>query len=474
MTSAPIKVVYLNATNAEASTTLWGNTAPTSSVFYVGSGGDVNASGGTYVAYLFAHNAGGFGATGTDSVVSCGSFTTDASGNATISLGWEPQFVIIKSTNAYGSGWRMFDNMRGSGTSGTSGGVLEANSSGSENTTPQLGIFSTGFTVSLSGNTVPYIYLAIRRGPMKTPTNATTVFSPISSNAATGTKLTTNFPVDLQIFSARALTTNKGQTVDRLRGISSNTTERGTQSVTTSTAAETTTNTPTRYWDNTGVQMPSVYAGNSMVFWNFGRAPGFMDCVCYTGTGGAMTITHGLGVVPEMIITKSRSTSGLWAVYHQFTGTLTYLQLSSAARALGYAQYYTTTPTSTSYTQGIDPEVTGAGTTFVVYLFASCPGVSKVGAYTGTGAAQNINCGFAAGARFVLIKRTDTTGDWWCYDSARGITAANDPYLFWNSNAAEVTSTDYVNAFATGFGLTATAPAGLNANGGTYIFLAIA
>jgi hypothetical protein len=60
------------------------------------------------------------------------------------------------------------------------------------------------------------------------------------------------------------------------------------------------------------------------------------------------------------------------------------------------------------------------------------------------------------------------------YDSARGISSGNDPYLFWNTTDAEVTGTNYVDTTSVGFQVTAAAPAGLNANGGTYIFLAIA
>ena len=73
-----------------------------------------------------------------------------------------------------------------------------------------------------------------------------------------------------------------------------------------------------------------------------------------------------------------------------------------------------------------------------------------------------------------MIKRTDDTGDWYVWDSARGIIAGNDPYLLLNSSAAEVTNTDYVDTYSAGFEITSTAPAGINANGGTYIFLAIA
>jgi hypothetical protein len=115
-----------------------------------------------------------------------------------------------------------------------------------------------------------------------------------------------------------------------------------------------------------------------------------------------------------------------------------------------------------------------SGDTYVSYLFATCAGVSKVGNYTGTGTTKQIDCGFAAGARFVLIKRTDSTGDWYVWDTARGIVSGNDPYLLLNSTAAEVTSTDYIDAYSAGFELSSTAPAALNASGGTYIFLAIA
>jgi hypothetical protein len=74
----------------------------------------------------------------------------------------------------------------------------------------------------------------------------------------------------------------------------------------------------------------------------------------------------------------------------------------------------------------------------------------------------------------VLIKRTDENGDWYVWNSARGISSGNDPYLLLNDTAAEVTGTNYVDTDTTGFKVTAAAPAGINASGGTYIFLAIA
>ena len=109
-----------------------------------------------------------------------------------------------------------------------------------------------------------------------------------------------------------------------------------------------------------------------------------------------------------------------------------------------------------------------------MYLFASVPGVSKVGSYTGNGSSQTINCAFTTGARFVMIKRTDSSGDWYVWDSARGIVAGNDPYLALNSTAAEVTSNDSVDTDNTGFVVNQVAASNINVNAATYIFLAIA
>ena len=111
---------------------------------------------------------------------------------------------------------------------------------------------------------------------------------------------------------------------------------------------------------------------------------------------------------------------------------------------------------------------------YVAYLFATLAGVSKVGTYSGTGNDVNVDCGFTSGARFVLVKRTDSSGDWYHWDSESGIVAGNDPYLLLNSDAAQVTNTDYIDPLSSGFTITSGAPSDLNTSGGTYFFLAIA
>jgi hypothetical protein len=217
-------------------------------------------------------------------------------------------------------------------------------------------------------------------------------------------------------------------------------------------------------------------SANTFINYLFSRAPGFMDVVCYTGTGANRTVAHNLGVVPELMVIKSRTTGGIreWVVYSKSIAIGQYLYFTSAA--VGTNTYWNNTaPTASVFSIDSSTLVNNSPPeTYVAYLFATCAGVSKVGSYTGTAAAQTINCGFTSGARFILIKRTDSTGDWYVWDTARGIVSGDDPYWLINSDAAEVTNTDYIDTAATGFELSSTAPAAINASGGTFIFLAIA
>jgi hypothetical protein len=476
LTSAAYRI-RLNSTGIETSVpTAWNSTAPTSTVFSLGTATEVNANGGTYVAYLFAHNAGGFGLTGTDNVISCGTFTTDASGTATVNLGYEPQWVLTKMTSA-ANGWELVDNMRGM-FSNTTNGLAPNTTAAETNSVSTVLPTSTGFSFATSASVYTFIYIAIRRGPMKVPTTGASVFSPIASSASAGTQLTTDFPVDLQIATLTGAVESR-RTYDRLRGVSTTTTSESTQRLSTNTSdAVVGDTTMSRYWNNTGFQMPTNNGGTSSIFWNLKRAPNFFDAVYFTGTNATNAITHNLKVVPELIICKSNSAIGDWYAMTSF-GASTYLNgyvnSTTALTSRSYASNteITTQPTSTTFTLGTGGP-NAAGTTYISYLFATCAGVSKVGSYTGTGALQTVNCGFTSGARFILIKRTDATGGWYVYDSARGISSGSDPYLFLNTSAAQTTSTNYVDTDTTGFKVTAAASTTINVSGGTYLFFAIA
>jgi hypothetical protein len=455
-----------------------------------------NLNGQTYVAYLFAHNAGGFGLTGTDNVISCGSFTTDGSGQATVSLGYEPQWILTRSTGA--DNWRIYDNMRGFNL--TDGLQLVPNSSQAESSSFKYTPSATGFNAVT--NLVPsqaYIYIAIRRGPMKVPTDATKVFSPIiwTGNGTTGRLLATGLstPPDLTVIDWRnAATAN--QWYDKLRGYST-------------TAAGSTAFLRSPLTNAEGTQANYVYipdminlgfgsettsyvteangTSSSMVGWNWRRAPSFFDEVCYTGNGGVQTIPHNLNVVPELIILKSRvaSTANDWVVYSSTapnppaSGQYPFMCLNrtgyvnDGAFSYSWAAFGNQRPTATNfYTNDSFNSMDNNGKANVAYLFATCAGVSKVGSYTGTGATQTINCGFTGGARFVLVKATSTTGNWVVVDTARGMVAGTDPYLNLNTTAAEVNANNIYTTTG-GFQLVSS-DANTNANGVSYIFLAVA
>jgi hypothetical protein len=487
--NANTQYMVLNLNNSVATgATRWNSTTPTATEFSVGTDATVNASGGTYVAYLYAHN------TASDGIIQCGSYVGNGSSTGpVITLGWEPQWILFKCINnsAY---WYVLDNMRGMPVSGVQAS-LYPNAATNENgysNMPILAPTATGFQLissdsDFNGNGNTYIYVAIRRGPMRTPTLGTSVFSPVyATSASSPYTVTTNFPVDLVI--STGVSGNSKNTMDRLRG---GTTTSYAVVNTDSTVAEFTgSSVGIGFQNNTAVVDNSYWSGYGLnvIYWNFRRAPGFMDVVCYTGNGSngvgdiGRTITHGLGVAPELVIVKNRSASTNWRVWTTPFGSSNnaLLNSSGAPNSAFYVwanTYLAVTNPITQfgvYADGTSNSTNTSNQNYVAYLFASAPGVSKVGSYTGNGSSQTINCAFTTGARFVLIKRTDSTGDWYVWDSARGIVAGNDPYLALNTLAAEVTSNDSVDTDSTGFIVNQVAASNINVNAATYIFLAIA
>jgi hypothetical protein len=477
----------LNSTAARvASSTRWNNTTPTSTVFSLGTEATVNASGGTYVAYLFATNAGGFGDAGNDDVINCGAYIGNGSATGKIiTLGWEPQWLLIKRAFGGTGDWNLIDNMRGFVVGGTDS-ELNPNLTNAESTDTFVTPLPTGFEVNTTDagyNTSAsgYIFIAIRRGPMKTPTSGTEVYNAIArtGTGATATVSGLGFPLDLIITKAKSNANYQIVVRDRLRGTNPLLQTHATSSEITDTTAGITSFLMDGFAvgaDGTGM-LSNTTNQNTIPYinWAFRRAPGFFDVVAYTGTGSTRTVSHKLGVAPELMIVKNRSdaTGRAWAVY---AGDATdYLVLNTdAATADDIAYWNDTAPTSSVFSVGTSNSTNESSDTFIAYLFATCPGVSKVGSYTGTGTTLSIDCGFTAGARFVLIKRTDSTGDWYVWDTARGIISGNDPYLLLNSTAAEITNTDYIDPLSSGFQISSTAPAAINNSGGSFIFLAIA
>lgn len=461
----------LDGTNAEISlTAAWNDTSPTSTAFTVGTDPRVNGSARTYVAYLFADDDQQFGAGSDESIIKCGSFTTDGSRYGSVDLGWEPQYVLYKDTSRAVS-WQILDNMRGLGPSTPSGDQTGGGASrllytdaASAETGGTAAINSQGFTTGatdVAGDT--YIYMAIRR-PMKVPEAGTEVFA-IDTRQATNPGFVSGFPVDFVLARESMVGTSNNGAYSRLTGTG--------ELFTNSTAAEAA-NARSLFdsmtgWYNTNGADTDRHA------WMFKRAPEFMDIVAYTSTGvTGRTVAHGLSVAPEFWVVKCRSNSGYaWKVGSTPMGNTQAMDMQGSGGMYTDASWNNTDPSTSVLTLGANASVNTNNYTYIAYLFATLAGVSKVGSYTADALAQTIDCGFSAGARFVLIKRTDASGDWYMYDTERGIIAGDDPYLLLNSTAAEVTNTDFIDPHVSGFAL----PAGssvINIDGGEYIFLAIA
>jgi len=91
------------------------------------------------------------------------------------------------------------------------------------------------------------------------------------------------------------------------------------------------------------------------------------------------------------MIVKNRTATGSWRVYSASLGNTSTLNLqTTGAVNTGQTTWNSATPTSTSFYLGDDSAVNSSGANHVAYLFATCPGVSKVGSYTGNGSTQAV------------------------------------------------------------------------------------
>lgn len=449
---------------------------PTSDNFTVGLNGAQN--GATYVAYLFAHD------TAADGLIQCGSVTSDANRDVAVTLGWEPQFILFKRANNTGS-WQIADSMRKmlaatTGTDQPAASCLQAEASNAESNADAIGIHATGFKegrLGVAGDT--YIYLAIRR-PNKPPTSGTQVFAPTTFSTESGIDQSfSSLPaIDMGLL-VKAPVVGVHYVATRLIGNTATlTTESTSAEITTLTSVPT----PTSQNAFTGSMAFKIEGGNK-TYWNatgsgtncfygFRRAPDVFDVVCYTGAVGALTINHALGVVPELVIAKVRSNVRDWVVY--FGDKSKYLQLNTNVAQQSWANYLNTVTATTITVNGSESLFNESGEKYVAYLFATKAGISKVGSYTGNGSFLSVNCGFSAGSRFVMIKRTDAVGDWFVWDSARGITASIDPRLSLNTTAAEVNTDSSLSPWGNGFEVIQNTATNINVNNATYIYLAIA
>ena len=186
------------------------------------------------------------------------------------------------------------------------------------------------------------------------------------------------------------------------------------------------------------------------------------------------TVAHGLSQKPEMMFIKRRTLSGQWVVYNKTIGATHNLHLDSTDASSAYQYFFNNTePTSSVFTVGDDGESNKTGSNYIAYCFHSVQGYSKIGSYTGNGNADGtfVYTGFKPA--WLMVKRTDGTDYWYMYDNKRDVDNVIEHKLEANDSAAEYTSVDWLDFTSNGFKWRYTG-GGVNASGGTYIYMAFA
>tara|TARA_R100001463_G_C3532292_1_gene221752 strand:- start:23 stop:2008 length:1986 start_codon:yes stop_codon:yes gene_type:complete len=438
------------------SSSYWNNTSPTSTNFTVGTDNMMNGTGYNYVAYVFAHNDETLGDKGNTDVIQCGGYTGNGSTSGpVINLGWEPQWVLIKRINA-AEDWILVDSMRGLPTDGNDP-EIRVNYTGAEQQVARnwLDVSPTGFQLKSTpphsnGNGDTYMYCAIRRpdGNVGKPVEtATSVFAMDDGNGVNTTpNFDSGFPVDFALLRQQS-STSTWYTAARLVG--------GQYQEINNHNAESTISTWT-FDSNSGWQ--SNGNGGAWQSWMWKRHAGF-DVTSYVGNGNAgHAVPHSMGAIPEMIWVKNRDRTGTdWMVYHKGLngGTDPYnkaILINHTDGEVNNNSHYGAAPTATDFTVGTSGSTNYNNDYMQAILFASVPGISKVGSYTGSGNNITIDLGFTP--RFFLCKaRVQSQATFWAtFDSVRGISSGTTPRLSLNTTAPQDNGT-YVSTTSTGITL---------------------
>jgi hypothetical protein len=199
--------------------------------------------------------------------------------------------------------------------------------------------------------------------------------------------------------------------------------------------------------------------------------------VGYTGTGANATIGHGLSAAPEWIIIKNRSAVASWAVYHTSAGADYSLAIdTNAGKTSGAAMFNASAPDANVFNVGSNARTNGSSNSMIAYCWRPITGYSKFGTYSGTGSAGNTITGLGFAPALVIIKRSDTTGNWVVFDHLRSPVSRADNAMSLDINDREYTAADGVGGIdwgTDGFTLQDNHST-RNASGGTYLYMAFA
>ena len=199
--------------------------------------------------------------------------------------------------------------------------------------------------------------------------------------------------------------------------------------------------------------------------------------VTYTGTQANATVGHGLGVAPDLILTKAVDAANGWPVFHQRNTDAPETELirlnSTTATADNNIIFNDTAPTSTVFSVGANDENNKSGAVQIAYCFAQKKGFSKISSYIGNGSGdgQFVYTGFKPS--FILIRNREQAKNWYIFDDKRPGINVNDILISPNLYTNEVDGSEKLDILSNGFKLRENF-SHTNSDGFQYIFAAFA
>ncbi len=416
-------------------------------------------------AFVFGENA-------DQNIIKCGSYIGqgNSSGQVEIDVDWQPQYVLVKNASTAGTDWMIVDTKRGFGPHDINEKQLYINKTAVEDSGDPYNIKSTGWSLFDSNDKVnkdgdTYIYIAIRSSdgyvskPVELATDVFTTVVGTSSNDEPG--FTSGFDVDFALMRQPA-SSSSWWVGARLT--------QGKYLTTDTTSSESGDGGQMYDYDNGFYASGGVSDYNA---WLWKRHSGF-DVLSYIGdgSGGGRQIRHSLNKIPEMMWLIKTGGSDR-EVYHKGLGGGSSPETKSIklneSDAESITRWQNTAPTNTVFS--ISSSLNTNNDKWRAFLFASVDGISKVGYYSGTSNQERgVDCGFVP--RFIIIKQSNSSSDWFVFDTLRGINSTwqqGDHKLALNSSAAQDSSTDYLILTSSGFRLQG---GNLSGTGNNYLFYA--
>ena len=450
------------------------------------------------IAYCFAN---------IDGYQRIGSYVGTGGFGPFVYTGFEPAWLLIKEVTNTGN-WCIYDNKRD--TENPNNKVLAANSSNPESSYSSgynVNFHTNGFEIAENtsndlntfGNT--YLFWAIAANPDTTEPTKANSFKTVtySGNGISGTSITgTGFKPDLTWVKVRT----QGyyhfwhDSVRLVQSdyylVSSDTNAQGTGGEASQRISS---------FDDDGFTISGTgnlsnlnrSPGHDYVSWNWkaldhdrglpsinsdgtiqslvssNQNAGFSIVKYFGNTTAGATVGHGLSAKPEWIFIKNLDQSVAWMAYDTNINNVGYLSLNDDFQTgrLAWA-FNSTAPTTKTVTLGYNGgTAVNSGDNFIMYLWHSVPGHSKIGSYTISSSSDRIITGLGFTPSWVMVKRTDSTGAWVITDTSRGITKE----IYANLNNSENTDSNGVQSFDTD-GFTVGTGSWLGATGGTYIYMA--